>query len=330
MKKYKLVACGGTFDRLHKGHKDFLNFTVNLGEKVVLGLTSDLYIQKYKDGLGILPFEIRKKILEECLNSIQKFDQVEIISIDDHFGPTLGNDYAFDCLAVTESTEEMGAIINIKRQEQGIQTLPLEIFKLTLAQDVKPITSTRIRKGEIDREGKLYVRKEWLEKDLILPETLRDELSKPLGEIIQDIPLTLDSNTVITVGDMVTKTFKGSGIDPRLSIVDFRTERRGQFKNVQDLGFSGNENIVRVKNPAGIITSNLFNEILRLAQDDDTKKKVIVVDGEEDLVVLPAILVFPLGYQVFYGQPGKGMVQVSITEEIKNKTLFLLEQFDIK
>lgn len=353
MKKYKLVACGGTFDRLHKGHKDFLTFTVNLGEKVVLGLTSDTYIQTYKNGLGIEPFQIRKKILEEYLNSTQKRDLVEIISIDDHFGPTLSNDYAFDCLAVTESTEEMGAQINVQRQRGGMKPLPLRVFRLTLAEDSNPITSTRIRNGEIDREGNLYIKKEWLRQSLILPESLRDKLSKPLGKIIQDVPSGLDSNKIITVGDMVTKTFKGSGLDPRLSIIDLQTERRGQFKNVQDLGFSGNENIVRVKNPAGGISSELMSGIAVCIQHNNTRKTIIVVEGEEDLAVLPVVLYASLGDHVFYGQPvrlsldrfdkltaGKlgiaqggpreGMVQVVITEKIKERVRALLEKFDIK
>ena len=39
-KKYSLVICGGTFDRLHEGHKAFLRAAFTAGERVIIGLTS--------------------------------------------------------------------------------------------------------------------------------------------------------------------------------------------------------------------------------------------------------------------------------------------------
>ncbi|MFI5265191.1 MAG: pantetheine-phosphate adenylyltransferase [Candidatus Levyibacteriota bacterium] len=322
--KYRLVVCGGTFDKFHQGHKDFLDFVINLGDRVILGLTSDLYIQQYKNGLGIEPFEMRKKVLENHLESLKKKDAVEIISIDDHFGPTLSNEYVFDSLAVTSSTEEMGAQINTEREKKGMQPLPLEVFTLTLAEDGKPITSTRIRNGLIDRDGKPYIKKEWLEHSLMLPQVLREELAKPLGEIIQDVPLALDSSKTITVGDMVTKTFRDKNIQPKLSVIDNKIERSEHPFDLK--GFDGN--ILEIKNPAGTVSSELTNEILRLSKKDGARKEIIVIDGEEDLAVLPVLLAFPLGFHVFYGQPGKGMVQIIISEEIKNKARAFLQQFE--
>lgn len=320
--KYRLAAVGGTFDRLHQGHKDFLNFTIHLGEKVILGLTSNTYIQKYKDGLGVESFEVRNRELEIYLDSIQKRDQVEIISLDDHFGPTLSNEYPFDSLAVTTSTEEMGATINTKRQEQGMQPFPLEVFKLTLAQDGKPITSTRIRNGEIDREGKLYLKKEWLDRSLALPLDLRAELAKPLGEIIQEIPSGLDSNKIITVGDATTKRFIEANVNPILSIIDHKVER----KSVQEEEFHFPKT-VSVVSAAGVITPELFDAIYGLLKNKE--RALITVEGEEDLATLPAILSAPLGYQIFYGQPHQGMVQVIVSEEMKNKIRILLDRFEI-
>jgi len=57
------------------------------------------------------------------------------------------------------------------------------------------------------------------------------------------------------------------------------------------------------------------------------EKEVICVSGQEDLAVLPAILLAPMGSFVIYGQPGQGFVVVEVLEKTKLKTLLLLSRF---
>jgi hypothetical protein len=57
-------------------------------------------------------------------------------------------------------------------------------------------------------------------------------------------------------------------------------------------------------------------------------KKTILVEGEEDLAVLPVLLISPLGFSVFYGQPNEGLVKIQVSEENKEKAYQLVENFD--
>jgi len=50
-----------------------------------------------------------------------------------------------------------------------------------------------------------------------------------------------------------------------------------------------------------------------------------MVNGEEDLLVLPACIFAPENAIVLYGQPNEGLVIVKITPEIRNKAQSLLD-----
>ncbi|MFC6769315.1 DUF359 domain-containing protein, partial [Natrinema soli] len=62
-----------------------------------------------------------------------------------------------------------------------------------------------------------------------------------------------------------------------------------------------------------------------LSTDEPT---TILVDGEEDLVALPAIVAAPEGASVVYGQPDEGMVHVNVTDDHRTEMRDLLERFE--
>jgi uncharacterized protein (UPF0218 family) len=62
-----------------------------------------------------------------------------------------------------------------------------------------------------------------------------------------------------------------------------------------------------------------------LSTDNPT---TILVDGEEDLVALPAIVAAPEGASVVYGQPDEGMVHVQVTDDHRTDMRDLLERFE--
>ena len=52
-----------------------------------------------------------------------------------------------------------------------------------------------------------------------------------------------------------------------------------------------------------------------------------IVDGEEDLLVLPVLEYAPIGSILYYGQPGKGIVEVVVTNTVKKEAKNLLSRF---
>lgn len=149
MEKKKRVAIGGTFEPLHDGHRAILKKAYELGE-VYIGLTSDTMVsRRYRE---VRLYEQRKKELEQYIH--QEFGVIpNIQKLCDSYGPTI--EEHFDYIVVSPDTYPVAMEINRIRDKKGLQ--PIEIVKIdfVLTQDGKPISSTRIKNGEIDEHGVL-------------------------------------------------------------------------------------------------------------------------------------------------------------------------------
>jgi len=146
----KKVVLGGTFDILHRGHEALLKKAFSLGE-VFIGLTSDSFAKKFKKR-KVEVFEKRKKALKNFIDKGLK-KRVKIFKIVDKFGPTLKRD--FDFIVVSPQTYKTAIEINKERLRRNKKLIEIVEIDFILAQDGRPISSRRILKGEIDREGNL-------------------------------------------------------------------------------------------------------------------------------------------------------------------------------
>jgi len=116
---------------------------------------------------------------------------------------------------------------------------------------------------------------------------------------------------VTTVGDVVSLETLTSGIQVNLRIVDQMTLR----KSINPVEIKA-ERTYRVRNPAGVVTKEAWDAVKEALQHTEA---VIYVDGEEDLLAIPAILESPDKAFVVYGQPSRGVVVVTASPEAKHE-----------
>jgi cytidyltransferase-like protein len=143
---------GGTFDHLHQGHKELLKRAFDTGEAVFIGLTSDEFATREAKIID-QNFEERKSNLESYLKGAFPNRKYEISRLKDRFGPAIFTD-KIDAIAVSEETLPAVAVANKRRRELGLPDLKVEVIPMSLAEDGSRISSTRIRAGSIDSEGK--------------------------------------------------------------------------------------------------------------------------------------------------------------------------------
>jgi pantetheine-phosphate adenylyltransferase len=154
--KYPVVATGGTFDEIHLGHLALLSKAFQIGDKVIIGVSSDEFAakrgKKLRHGYEQRVSNLRKSIASE-------FGDVDytIAMLDADFGPAVS---AGDVAALVTSTETQakGPTLNKMRALRGLGPVTVVAVGLVRADDGSPISSTRIRAGEIDRTGKLLRR----------------------------------------------------------------------------------------------------------------------------------------------------------------------------
>jgi len=161
---------------------------------------------------------------------------------------------------------------------------------------------------------------------LVLPDSLRHELKEPMGPIETDAERLLAAvdGPLIAVGDVVTYHFLEAGHRPDVALVDGRTKRSAVDEEIREAVTEGAS--IEVRNPPAELGAPVVRALRRALSTDEPT--TILVDGEEDLVALPAIAAAPEGASVVYGQPDEGMVHVRVTDDHRAEMRDLLERFE--
>ena len=153
MFKYSLVAMGGTFDIIHRGHLSLLSRAFEISDKVIIGLTSDELAAKK----GKMPNNNYKKRFENLTLSISKEFQNQLFQIsklDDDFGPAV-LEKGVEAIVVSGETSNQGNVLNELREKKKLPPVQIITVSMILAKDGEKISTTRIKNAEIDTEGNL-------------------------------------------------------------------------------------------------------------------------------------------------------------------------------
>lgn len=152
--RFRVVALGGTFDRLHLGHEALLRAAFTAGRRVLVGVTTDRYLSEHpkSSAARLRPFRSRSRTLRAYLGRTFPGRSWELTAIGDRYGRAVGP--GIDALVVSAETVEGASAVNVARRERGLPPLPVVVVPLVLADDLLPVSSSRVRQGTIDARGR--------------------------------------------------------------------------------------------------------------------------------------------------------------------------------
>jgi cytidyltransferase-like protein len=337
--KFRHAIVAGTFDHLHAGHRKLLLTAIHQADRISCGLTHQSLTRKKPLSSLIQSPHQRRQELASLLAS--KSRHWTIFPLKHPIEPAASS-LEFDAIVASQETAPAVSRINQLRKKKHLQPLRPIIINLLPSSDKNRLSSTRIRQGKINRQGLAYQQIFPQNNSLILPSLQRHHFRRPFDTLLvgsqnclhlaglQAKKLLIKNPPFLTiaVGDIATMSLLQQHLPLNLAIVDLKTKRRPLFNNIAKLGLSSTVQHFAL-NPPGQITPQLvasLNRTLNLLLNHPACQ-TILVNGEEDLAVLPAILLSPLNTVIFYGQPNKGLVYIRVTEASKQKALTLLQKF---
>ncbi|MGB6531565.1 MAG: GTP-dependent dephospho-CoA kinase family protein [Candidatus Nitrosopolaris sp.] len=168
------------------------------------------------------------------------------------------------------------------------------------------------------------------------PENLRI-LKEPFGFLLEDSNITKGklyncvnhAKSVVSVGDATTDRLISYGIVPRVCVVDGRERRAQRIAIGGESALQDRVLQLKCSNPAGTISKGAVQVLRDALRNSNTNPVRVIVDGEEDLLTLPILVLVPLGSVVLYGQPFKGIVIVNVDSKTRKTAKDLMESLGI-
>lgn len=142
------AAVAGTFDVIHDGHLALLKRAFEIGDRVLVGITSDRMASKGRN--ESIPLSVRLPALERCLEHLG--NSYTVFEIDDMYGPAAVMDDV-DVLVVSEETLGNGRLVNEERSRRGVRPLELSVVPLVNSDDGTKISASAILEGKYGRSG---------------------------------------------------------------------------------------------------------------------------------------------------------------------------------
>jgi uncharacterized protein (UPF0218 family) len=256
--------------------------------------------------------------------------------LEDEVGPAPTTLEA-DSIGCTPETRSACESINSSRKIESLAPLSIIMAEQVLGVAGEIISSSRIRDGEIDRQGQPWLGEAEMYLDQRMPVILDDELKQPFGTLHEGpesnpeiamkkalASISIHTPKLIAVGDVTVQTLVDMGKIPDISFIDGMTKRE-VWAEAENLDRELFAHLSTCTNPPGLITADL--KLATKVALLNSRPTLIVVKGEEDLAPIIIHLLAPIGCAVLYGQPGKGVVVRITSIETKENCRRLLDVF---
>jgi pantetheine-phosphate adenylyltransferase len=131
--RFRNVACGGTFDHLHNGHKKLLTLAASCCDGVLtVGVTSDSMLKAKEFAFLLESSEQRVARVKDFLQQIRPDLATRVVVITDPLGPP-GVEADFDAIVVSSETIGGGLKINDVRKDRGFPPMQVLVTRRTTA-----------------------------------------------------------------------------------------------------------------------------------------------------------------------------------------------------
>lgn len=341
MKALGLV--GGTFDRFHIGHQKLLEIGLEECHEIEVWMTSDILATR-KDR-RIDSWADRKKLIMSSIHP-DLHARISFHTLEDAFGPAPTHEVA-EVIICTPETISNCEEINAMRANNELKPLHTIMVDPVLDSNGKVVSSTSIRMGITDRDGKSWLNDQIGKSKISLNSTVEAMLKSPFGTLVEgneNEPKIAMMNVldrisgkpgpIIAVGDVTVKTMQDLNKPADIAIIDGMTKRE-RWEEASEIDESRYDYVLNCKNPAGSITPELYRccsqALIKFGYNENeqnTESTIIIVDGEEDLAPLILHPLAPIGSVILYGQPGRGVVIRFTDLDSKSRCRELLDSMD--
>ena len=242
------------------------------------------------------------------------------VIIESHFAHDIASDLVFVLRANPDSIRKRGKAKGWKKRktEENVQAEIMEECKLDAIEQGRDII-------EIDTTGKsatfaakriahhLEKRGLFVSKDLRIPGDMRGELKEPFGTLFTGMEKAnayMSGYEIATVGDFVNHSLTKMGVGARIVVIDRRVRRKPFVDDLWE-GYR----VIKASNRRGFISSSLWLAVQKAL--DSRQPARIEVSGEEDMAVLPLMVLAPDGMAIAYGLFDRGVCVIRTGREAR-------------